>query len=102
MKSRNLSVSTQSHCSLSQTSLGWTLFVKQLDRLWQFLTEFARISQGLKVTWKRDRRGRMYLEIYDFSTEKHYRFDSEQDARIWIDCDRYQQREPRRNYLRKH
>jgi hypothetical protein len=63
MKSRNLSVSTQSHCSLSQTSLGWKLFVKRLDRLWQFLTEFAGTRQGLKVTWKCDRRGRMYLEI---------------------------------------
>ncbi|NJL20859.1 MAG: hypothetical protein HC895_08660 [Leptolyngbyaceae cyanobacterium SM1_3_5] len=81
--------------------LYWKFLANQFDRLWQAFVRFAETTQEPKVTWRRDRWGRSYLEIYDFSTKKHYRFDSEQDARIWLDRDRFQQTETQKELLEK-
>lgn len=74
---------------LPQTSLNWDFLVQQCDRLCQLFVHFVEISQEPKVTWKRDRQERSYFEIYDPYTEKYHHFDSEQDALIWLDQDRF-------------
>jgi hypothetical protein len=89
MKSRNLSVSTLPKKALSQTSSVWRALVTKLAQLQTLFVHITQTSQELKVTWKRDRHGQAYLEIYNPSTKKHHRFDSEQDAIIWLDHDRY-------------
>lgn len=88
MKSRNLTVSTRSHTLRLQASLCWKALAGKLDRLWQSFTYFAEVKE-LRITQKRDRQGELYFEIYDFSSGKYHRFDSEQDVRIWIDRTRY-------------
>jgi hypothetical protein len=74
---------------LPQTPLNWVFLIKQCDRLYQFFVHFAETSQEPKVTWKRDRQGRSYFQIYDPFTEKYYYFDSKQNALIWLDRDRF-------------
>jgi ribonuclease HI len=85
MKAQNSPVLTQPQESLPKNSLRWKFLANQFARLWQFLDQFLEINQEIKATWRRDHRGRSYLEIYDSSTNKHYRFESEQDALIWLD-----------------
>lgn len=75
---------------LLQTSFDWKFIIQQSDRLWQSLLKLSKTSQEPKVIWKRDRRGYSYFEVYDPMTQKHYRFDSEQSVRIWLDRVRYQ------------
>lgn len=87
-KSRRLA-SAQLREPLSKTSLNRDFLVKQYDRLYQLFLRFAVVSQEPKVTWKRDRQGRSHFQIYNPSTEKYHYFDSEQDALIWLDRDRF-------------
>lgn len=75
---------------ISQTISSWKFLVQQLSGLCQALVSFSEGSQEPKVTWKRDRRGYTYFEVYDPMTEKHHRFDSEQNVRIWLERSRYQ------------
>ena len=37
------------------------------------------------IKQKRDRKGNLYWQVYDFTTNKSYSFDSEQDVRTWIE-----------------
>jgi hypothetical protein len=74
---------------IPQTLSNWNFLVRQLNGLCQALVSFLEVSQELKVTWKRDRRGYTYFEVYDPMTEKHHRFDSEQNVRIWLDRARH-------------
>jgi hypothetical protein len=73
---------------ISQTTSNWKFLVQQLNGLCQALVSFLEVSQEPKVTWKRDRRDYTYFEVYDPMTEKHHRFDSEQNVRIWLDRSR--------------
>ncbi|MBD2071660.1 hypothetical protein H6F93_29770 [Leptolyngbya sp. FACHB-671] len=63
------------------------IFVKdsQFDRIWQLFTTKSPGSTDLKVVWKNNRQGERYLQIYDVTTEKRHYFDSEQEARIWLE-----------------
>jgi hypothetical protein len=91
MKSRNLSVLSLSQKTLSQTSSVWRAIATKLAQLQTFFVHITKTSQDLEVTWRCNLHGQAYIEIYDPSTEKHHRFDSEQDAMIWLDRDRYRQ-----------
>jgi hypothetical protein len=71
--------------AISQTTSNWKFLVQQLNGLCQALVDFLEGSQEPKIIWKRDRRGYTYFEVYDPMTEKHHRFDSEQNVRIWLD-----------------
>lgn len=37
------------------------------------------------IKQKRDRHGNLYWQVYDFTTNKSYTFDSERDVRAWIE-----------------
>lgn len=80
---------------ISQTTSNWKFLVQQLSGLCQALVSFLAGSQEPKVTYKRDRQGYTYFEVYDPMTEKHHRFDSEQNVRIWVDQSRHQPFEER-------
>jgi hypothetical protein len=53
--------------------------------IWQLLTTSLIRSTDPKVVWKNNRQGKRYLQIYDVTTEKQYYFESEQEARIWLE-----------------
>ncbi|MBD2000002.1 hypothetical protein H6G00_25885 [Leptolyngbya sp. FACHB-541] len=63
------------------------IFVKdsRFDRIWQLFTNNSPGSTDLKVVWKNNCQGERYLQIYDVTTEKRHYFDSEQEARIWLE-----------------
>lgn len=88
--------STQSYRSLPRTSVYRKLLAHQFDRLWQAVIRFTETTQEPKIRLRRGRQGQLYFEVYDCFTEKKYRFDSEQDARIWLDRDRFRQTETQR------
>jgi hypothetical protein len=87
-KSRRLAL-VQLRKPFPQTPLNWAFLLKQCDRLCQFFVHFAETSQEPKVSWKRDRQGRSYFQIYDPFTEKYHCFDSEQNALIWLEQGRF-------------
>lgn len=89
------STSVQSSEPLAQTSLLQKALVKPFDRIWQALVRSARMTQEPQIIWMRDRQGHSYFKIYDPHTRQHHYADSEQEVRIWLDCDRYQQRTQR-------
>jgi hypothetical protein len=67
-------------------------FATQIDRLhqhclnfWDTLIRSSVANREPKVDWKRDRQGNTYLEIFDPTTEMHWYFQSEQEARVWFD-----------------
>lgn len=93
--------SVQVREQFAQTSIIQKVLVKQFDRLCQAFVRSVRTTQEPQITWMRDRQGHSYFKIYDPLTEKHHYADSEQEVRIWLDCDRYQQTRTQRNYLKK-
>ncbi|MBI4781743.1 MAG: hypothetical protein HY785_10475 [Oscillatoriophycideae cyanobacterium NC_groundwater_1537_Pr4_S-0.65um_50_18] len=81
---------------LAKTSLIRRSFAK-LNRLWQALVRSVQTTQEPKITQMRNCQGHSYFKIYDPLTGQHYYADSEQEVRIWLDCDRYQQTRTQRN-----
>lgn len=55
------------------------------NRIWQLLATHLRGSTDLKVTWKNNRQGKRYLQVYDLTTATRHYFESEQEARIWLE-----------------
>lgn len=51
----------------------------------QLLVTALLPSTDPKVHWKRNLQDNLYLEIYDPMTAEHHYFESEQEARIWIE-----------------
>lgn len=47
-------------------------------------------SQEPRITAKQDEAGQLYYAVYDPVGRTHYRFDSEQEVRVWLDGRYYQ------------
>ena len=60
------------------------------QRWGQTLVNYFAGSQDPRITTRQDDEGRLYYEVYDPVVRSHYRFDSEQEVRVWLD-ERYYQ-----------
>ena len=60
------------------------------SRWGQALLNYFVGSQDPRITTKQDDAGHLYYEVYDPVDRCQYRFDSEQEVRVWLD-ERYYQ-----------
>lgn len=71
--------------AIASVSAKHLILSQWLHQLGQTLKRCFGVSSELKVWCTCDRAGHVWWHVYDPCTERFLRFDSEANARIWID-----------------
>lgn len=62
----------------------------RLQKLWNYLVAVWWYSEEPRITQKKDTNGNWIYRVYDPIAHQHFRFDSEQEVRVWLEKRYYQ------------